>query len=292
MSRLLARLFVLLQYVLPKHMLTAIVFRLAGMRNIAVKNFLIRHFVDIYKVNIEEIESPVPGGFDTFNDFFTRQLVAGTRPVDSNAASIVSPADGIVSAAGKLDADTILQAKGLWYSLPDLLVTDMADAEAFRDGDFATIYLSPSDYHRVHSPLNARLVAARYVPGNLFSVNEATVSLLPNLFTRNERLICHFDGDAGPMILILVGALHVGSITTPWTGRIRPRSRGTVQDLDISSRGVDRQLRKGDLLGWFNMGSTVIVLLPPGTGRFSTELVTGKPLRMGQAIGSMHRETA
>jgi len=290
-SRLLARLFVLLQYALPKHLLTAIVFRVAGIRIVSVKNFLIRHFANFYQVNIEEVELPVPDGFDTFNDFFTRQLVAGARPVAGDADSIVSPADGIVSAAGKLDADTILQAKGLRYSLPDLLMTDMADAEEFRDGDFATIYLAPSDYHRVHSPLDLRLIAARYIPGTLYSVNESTVSFLPNLFTRNERLVCHFAGEAGPMILIFVGALHVGSITTPWTGRMRPRSSGTVQDLDISRGGHNRQVQKGDLLGWFNMGSTVIVLLPPDTCRFSPELVTGQRLRTGQAIGRMRRES-
>ena len=292
MSRLLARLFVLVQHVLPKHLMTAMVLRIAGVRRKPVKNFLIRHFTGIYKVNIEEAELPVPDGFDTFNDFFTRQLVAEARPVDGNAGTIVSPADGTVSAAGKLDASAIFQAKGLEYSLPDLLMTDMADADAFHDGEFATIYLAPNDYHRVHSPLNARLVAARYVPGDLYSVNESTVACLPNLFTRNERLICHFDGDTGPMILIFVGALHVGSITTPWTGRIRPRSKGTVEDLDISSGPQPRQLQKGDLLGWFNMGSTVIVLLPPGSGRFSPELVAGKKLRMGQAIGTMRREPA
>jgi len=291
-SNLSARLFVLMQHVLPKHLLTAIVFRIARIRTNSIKNFLLRRFADFYAVNIDEAKLPFPDGFGTFNDFFTRQLVAGARPVDGGADTIVSPVDGIVSAAGQLDADTILQAKGQRYSLPDLLMTDMADADRFRDGDFATIYLAPGDYHRVHSPLDLRLVTARYVPGSLYSVNESTVSFLPRLFTRNERLICRFDGASGPVILIFVGALHVGSITTPWTGRMRPRSKGTVQDLDLSSQGHDRQLRKGDLLGWFNMGSTVIVLLPPDRCRLSPDLVTGKKLRMGQAIGNMRRETA
>lgn len=289
MSRLLAWLFVILQHVLPKHLLTALVFRVARIRVRSIKNFLIRGFVDLYKVDVDEVEMPVPDGFDTFNDFFTRQLVAGVRPIDEAAGTIVSPVDGTVSAAGKIESNRLLQAKGLYYSLTDLLMTDIEDTRKFDDGDFATFYLAPHNYHRVHSPLAANLVAARYVPGALYSVNQSTVSLLPGLFTRNERLICHFDGAAGPMILVFVGALHVGSITTPWTGQIRPRRRGVVHDIDISRRGHSLQLQKGELLGWFNMGSTVIVLLPRAACDFSPELVAGKTLKMGESIGHMRQ---
>ena len=161
----------------------------------------------------------------------------------------------------------------------------MEDAERYSNGSFATLYLAPYNYHRVHCPLEAELVAARYVPGALYSVNSATVSLLPNLFTRNERLICHFNSDAGPMILVFVGALHVGSISTRWTGQIRPQSRGVVQDLDILKREPVTRVMKGELLGWFNMGSTVIVLFPPGACEITSDLQPGDTVRMGQSIG-------
>jgi len=292
MSKLLAWPFVLLQLLLPQHLLTTLAFQVAGIRTRPIKNFLIRRFAGIYKVDLEESELPVPDGFRTFNDFFTRQLVAGARPIDSAADSIVSPVDGFVSATGNIDSNMMLQAKGLHYSLSDLLMTDLGDADCFNNGDFATLYLAPGNYHRVHSPLAASLVAARYVPGALYSVNNSTVSVLPNLFVRNERLICHFTGDTGRMILIFVGALHVGSITTPWTGQIRPQRKGVVQDIDISKRGRPHELQKGELLGWFNMGSTVIILLPPNTCRLSPELIPGKLVRMGQSIGSLIRGTS
>jgi phosphatidylserine decarboxylase len=287
MSKLLAWPFVLLQYLLPKHLLTSLVFRLAGMRTASIKDFLIRRFVDIYDVDVEEASLPVPDGYPTFNDFFTRQLVDGARPVDSSANTIVSPVDGTVSAAGKLDSDMLLQAKGKLYSLSDLLMTDIDDADRFRNGSFATLYLAPHNYHRVHCPLSASLVAMRYVPGALYSVNAATVSILPNLFTRNERLICHFSSAAGPIILIFVGAMHVGSISTPWTGLIRPRRKGVVQDIDVLKEGHPIEVAKGELLGWFNMGSTVIVLLPPRNCELSLDAGSGEPVRMGQAIARM-----
>lgn len=277
----------MLQFVLPKHLLTALVFHVARIRVKSMKDFLIRHFVKLYKVDVGEAALPVPGGYSSFNDFFTRELAAGARPIDDDANTIVSPVDGTVSAAGNIDADMILQAKGKYYSLSDLLMTDMADAERFSNGSFATLYLAPYNYHRVHCPLRANLTAVRYVPGDLFSVNAATVSLLPKLFSRNERLVCHFNGDAGPFILIFVGALHVGSISTPWSGEIRPRRKGVVQDIDILENQLPTSLAKGDLLGWFNMGSTVIILLPPGACEFNATTRTGEKVRMGQAIGRL-----
>lgn len=285
MSGLLDWPFVLLQRVLPKHLLTALIFRLAAIRTKRIKNFLISRFVSLYNVDVGEAALPVPDGYDTFNDFFTRQLADGAREINEAGDSVVSPVDGTVSAAGDIDKDMILQAKGIKYSLADLLMTDMEDATRFSDGSFATIYLAPYNYHRVHCPLKTELVAARYVPGALYSVNAATVSHLPNLFTRNERLICHFDGDAGPMILVFVGALHVGSISTPWTGQIRPQRKGVVQDIDIRKHGHATRLAKGELLGWFNMGSTVIVLFPPGACEVSSDLRPGASVFMGQSIG-------
>lgn len=281
--------FVLLQRVLPKHLLTTLVFHIAGIRAKTIKNFLIQRFTGLYKVDIEEIALPVPDGYPTFNDFFTRELADGARPIDMANDSIISPVDGTVSAAGSIDSDMLIQAKGIHYSLSDLLMSDIDDADRFSNGSFATLYLAPHNYHRVHCPLSANLVAARYVPGALFSVNTSTVLLLPDLFTRNERLVCRFTSNAGPMILIFVGALHVGSISTPWTGKIRPRRKGVVQDIDILAEGYPTEMNKGDLLGWFNMGSTVITLLPPGLGEFSSDLAAGENVRMGQAIGRLNR---
>jgi len=289
MSELKSRLFLLLQKLLPRLALTALVFRLARIRTTGIKNFFIRQFVSIYNVDVEEVKQSVPDDFATFNDFFIRELITGARPIDAASESIVSPADGTVSAAGKIDRDRIFQAKGLHYTLTDLLATDIDDATRFVDGAFATIYLFPSDYHRVHSPVSGELVAARYVPGDLFSVNEATVSYLPNLFTRNERLICHLQTVNGPIVVILVGALNVGSISTRWSGDLRPRKKGVVDNIDIATKGESTQLKKGDLIGWFNMGSTVIVLLPPGSSDELSTLKIGSRVRMGQAIGSMKK---
>ena len=289
MSELKSRLFLLLQKILPRLALTAFVFRLARIRTTSIKNFFIRQFVNFYKVDVEEVKQSVPDDFATFNDFFIRELVAGARPIDAAGESIVSPADGTVSAAGKIDRDRIFQAKGLHYTLTDLLATDIDDAEKYVDGAFATIYLSPSNYHRVHSPLAGEIVAARYVPGDLFSVNEATVSYLPNLFTRNERLVCHMETDIGPIVIILVGALNVGSISTRWSGDLRPRKKGVVENIDIKLQGEVTRLEKGDLMGWFNMGSTVIVLLPPASSAGFSILASGTKVKMGQAIGSMQK---
>ena len=196
--------------VLPKYLLTTAVHKLARIRAPWIKNFLIRHFVNFYKVDIEEVLKPVPDGFETFNAFFVRELSDDARPIAAEVGAIASPVDGTISAAGRIDRGSLFQAKGISYSLTDLLATDIADAETYVDGAFATLYLAPYNYHRVHAPLDGSLVAARYVPGSLFSVNETTVSRLPGLFVRNERLVCHLQTGTGPMMLIFVGAMNVG----------------------------------------------------------------------------------
>jgi phosphatidylserine decarboxylase len=290
MTNLLSRTFVWLQYLLPKHLLTALVWRLARMRNVSVKNFLMRQFVRHYDVDVSDLVHPVPDGYATFNDFFIRELAADARPLDSNTNSIVSPVDGTVSAAGRIDQHLVFQAKGLDYSLTDLLATDTADAEQYIDGAFATIYLAPYNYHRVHSPVDAELIAARYVPGALYSVNEATVSHLPQLFVRNERLICHLRAASGPMILIFVGALNVGTINSRWSGDLRPRRNGVVEEIDLRASDEETKLTKGDTMGWFNMGSTVILLLPPQDSDPFTSIVAGQKVRMGEAIGHLNGE--
>lgn len=276
-------LFVWLQYLLPRTWLTAVVYRIARVRTRGIKDALIRAFVRVFDVDVAEVSRDVPHDFLTFNDFFTRELAPGARPIDTEVDAIISPVDGTVSVAAAIDNDCIFQAKGVDYTLGDLLAADLDRANAFRSGQFATIYLAPYNYHRVHMPVAGRLVAAHYVPGDLFSVNAATVSRVAGLFHRNERLNLHFDTSFGPLAVILVGALNVGSITTPWTGEIRPRKRGVVENLDLGN--VPRNVEKGDLLGWFNMGSTVIVLLPQAGGEWRTSLGPGDTVRMGEAIG-------
>ena len=280
-----ARLFVTLQYLLPRYAMTRLVYRLARIRMRAVKDFLIRAFVRLYDVNLDEAAGRTPVDFASLNDFFTRELVPGMRPVDAAPAAIVSPVDGIVSAAGRMDDNVVFQAKGIAYTLEELLAVDLDEARAYRDGCYATLYLAPHMYHRVHMPLDGELVAAHYVPGDLFSVNAATVARLHGLFRRNERLNLHFRTEHGPMAVILVGALNVGSITTPWTGEIRPARRGVVEVRELGP--APRRLARGDLLGWFNMGSTVIVLLPPGVAEWSPELTARHATRMGSAIGRL-----
>jgi phosphatidylserine decarboxylase len=280
-------LFVLFQKILPKHLLTNLVYRLARIRVAAIKNGFITRFIAAYKVDVAEIDTPIPDGFACFNDFFTRELAPGSRPVDPAPHVLVSPVDGTVSAAGKIDGQTVFQAKGISYSLIDLLASDIEVADLFVDGNFATIYLAPYNYHRVHCPLAGELQSALYVPGNLFSVNEATVAKLPGLFVRNERLVCTFCTSIGPVVLIFVGAMNVGSISTPWTGEIRPRRSGVVQLQDLEKSGRSRTISKGDLLGWFNMGSTVIVLTPGHHCQWLGNLTQGSRLKMGEAIGHL-----
>jgi phosphatidylserine decarboxylase len=282
-----AQLFLWLQRLVPKHLLTSVLGVVAEIRWQPFKNLLIRAFVKVYDVDIGEAARAVPDGYADFNAFFTRELADGARTIDPSPAALVSPVDGIASAAGHMDGPHLLQAKGLYYSLEDLLATDIADATSFAGGAFATFYLAPYHYHRVHSPLAGTLSAVRYVPGDLFSVNQVTVERLPGLFARNERLICHFRTTAGPMVLVFVGAMNVGSISTPWTGRVRPRKRGVVEDLTPDPARGRLDVAKGQLLGWFNLGSTVIVLLPPGACAWRDDLAQGRRVRMGEPIGRL-----
>lgn len=282
---MLARLFAYLQYVLPKYWLTAIVYRLARIRNVSVKDFLITQFVRLYDVDTSEIKQKLPDDFATFNDFFIRELQVDARPVASDSLALVSPVDGTVSQAGQLRGDAILQAKGIEYSLDDLLATNLDEARNFADGSFATIYLAPYNYHRVHAPVGGTLVSASYVPGDLFSVNAATAMHVPGLFRRNERLILNMATEQGPVAVILVGALNVGSISTPWSGEIRPRSSGVVENIEL---GDEVHVEKGDLLGWFNMGSTVILLAPIESLEWDDAMRAGSTVRMGEQIGRLN----
>ena len=282
---MLDRIFVALQYVLPRRLLTAAVYRIARIRLKTVKDTLIRGFIRLYDVDLAEIDREIPRDFRDFNDFFTRELAEGARPVDAGSDTIIAPVDGTISAAGSLITDSILQAKGIDYSLDELFAIDLDEARGYNNGHFVTIYLAPHNYHRVHMPIDGELLAAHYVPGDLFSVNDATAASVRGLFHRNERLNLHFKTEFGAAALVFVGALNVGSISTPWTGEIRPRKRGVVETRDLGR--ASRSLKKGDLLGWFNLGSTVILLLPDSVCQWRDEVMPGERVRMGEAIGTL-----
>lgn len=282
---MIARLFVILQYIVPRYWLTSVVFRISRIRTPAIKDFLITRFVRLYAVDTDDVKRNVPGDFATFNDFFVRELKNDARPIAGELDCIVSPVDGIVSNAGMIHGQDIIQAKGLDYSLDDLLANDLQDAHRYIDGSFATIYLAPYNYHRVHAPIDGKIIAARYIPGDLFSVNAATVANVRGLFNRNERIVLHFDTRHGPAALIFVGALNVGSMSTSWGGEVRPRKQGVVEMIELADGSHD--VSKGDLLGWFNMGSTVIVLLPHNICTWHPTLVGGASVKMGEAIGTV-----
>lgn len=287
MNPVTSRLFVLLQRLLPRSLLTKIVWSITRSRNRRLKNWLIEQFIKRYKVETDEISEPVPDGFATFNEFFVRELKPGRRPIDKSKTAVASPVDGKVSACGSIEHGRLFQAKGLHYTVAELLVTDIPDAARYSDGAFATIYLAPNNYHRVHLPFDGQLTALRYVPGDLYSVNDATVSRLPKLFARNERLVCQLETELGDVMIVLVGALNVGTISTPWTGEIRPRKSGVVDDLPLQSTGLPTKLAKGELLGWFNMGSTVIIMMPAPHDQTFRNLEAGQAVRMGERIGSV-----
>lgn len=264
--------------ILPQHWLSARMYDLARSEIPWLKNALIRYFSSHYKVNMEEARISDPLAYPSFNAFFTRALRPDARPIDPLA--VISPADGVLSQAGRIRHDRLLQAKDHEYSLYALLAGDSMSAAQFESGSFATVYLSPRDYHRVHMPLAGTLREMVFVPGDLFSVSEATAQLVPGLFARNERLILLFDTDRGPMAVILVGAIFVGSMQTVWHGEVKAdRVRRWQYQGDDAPR-----FEKGDEIGRFNMGSTVITLHPQHAVDMREELI-GQHLRMGQAIG-------
>ena len=285
MNDLIARLFVLLQQLLPKSLLTTFVYHVARVRWGPLKNFLIRRFVALYDVDTSKLLHSVPEGYPNFNHFFIRELSPGARTIDSGTNTIISPVDGTVSARGQIEDDDIFQAKGLHYSLTDLLATDTDEATIYRGGSFITLYLAPYNYHRVHAPLTGEIKSAHYIPGTLFSVNDSTVRCLPMLFARNERVACHVQTASGPMVILFVGAINVGTIYTKWTGDVRPRHKGIAEDINLSGSG--RSFDKGETIGWFNLGSTVILLLPPDTSNQFVGISAGDTVSMGQAIGTL-----
>lgn len=276
------RLFVWMQYVLPHHTLSRLVGGLAASEKPWIKNPLIKWFSQRFGISLEEAKIQDPTAFPSFNAFFTRALQEGARPIDATEQGIVSPADGVVSQCGQIRGSDVLQAKGAYFSVYELLGGDAALAEEFINGHFATIYLSPKDYHRVHMPISGTLRKILYVPGRLFSVNNATAEQVPKLFARNERAVCVFDTDAGPVAVILVGAMIVAAIETVFTGQITPLAN-KVQTIDFSKQPLSRE--KGEELGRFLLGSTVVLLFPENACQWQPELAAGSALKMGQLIG-------
>ena len=269
------------QYLLPKLGLTRFAGFMANPQRGRVSTGLIRWFVGKYNVNMDEAANADIHSYTSFNDFFTRALKAGARPLAQ--ADLVCPVDGAISQFGSIAGDQIFQAKGHQYSTQTLLAGDAAMAAQFQNGSFATLYLSPKDYHRVHMPCAGVLQSMVYVPGDLFSVNPATARGIPGLFARNERLVCHFYGQHGPFVIVLVGATVVGSMATVWHGVVNPPRLPDVHRWDYPGGKI--QLNQGDEMGRFLLGSTVVILLPPaadGALQLNPAWVPERSLRMGE----------
>lgn len=278
------RLFIFMQYVLPHHLLSRLIGRLAECETTWFKNRLIAWFVKRYQVNMSEAQLEDPSAYKHFNDFFTRALKPDARPLDDSEKAVLSPADGVVSQVGSIEHGRIFQAKGHSFSLVELLGGDAERATPFMGGNFSTVYLSPKDYHRVHMPLTGILREMVYIPGRLFSVNHTTAENVPELFARNERVACIFDTEHGPMAVVLVGAMIVASIETVWAGMITPPLR-ELRSYDYSQAA--RQpvtLEKGVELGRFKLGSTAVVLFGPDHVNWESDLQAASAVQVGQRI--------
>ncbi len=276
------RLAVFSQYLLPKQAITAIAGKLANKQAGALTAKVIAWFVKRYGVNMNEAANPDIASYPTFNDFFTRPLRENARPISN--ADFICPVDGAISQFGAIEADQIFQAKGHQYSTTALVGGDKALAAKFENGSFATLYLSPKDYHRIHMPCAGTLQRMIYVAGDLFSVNPATAQGVPGLFARNERVVCEFESTNGPFILVLVGATIVGSIATTWHGVVNPPRTKGIRSWNYSEKNI--QLNQGDEMGRFLLGSTVVMLFPKHTLQFNTAWSASKSIKLGEVMGN------
>ena len=258
-------LFICLQYLIPQALTSRLVSRLAESKNKTLKNYLINLAINKFAINIDEAESSNTNDYVTFNAFFTRKLKDGVRPLNDNSNIIISPADGILSEFGKIENNTLIQAKGKDFTLEALI----ANSSETNFTDFATVYLSPKDYHRVHMPIDGKLTKMVYIPGKLFSVNKTTANKIDSLFAKNERLVCYFDTKIGEIAVIFVGALLVAGIETVWHGKIAPNYYKDVQSWDYNNKQYKLEFKKGDTLGWFNFGSTIVNLFPDNKVSFN-----------------------
>ncbi len=268
-------------YFLPHHLISRILYYVARVRWTPFKNLSIRTYMAIKTVNMQEAEESNPLAYPTLNAFFTRALKADVRPKAEGEKTLLCPVDGTVSQARPIEQGRIFQAKGQEYSLLELVGGIESLAEPFANGLFATLYLSPCDYHRIHMPLTGKLTDMVYVPGRLFSVAPHTVNTVPRLFARNERVVCAFDTDMGPMIMVLVGAVNVSAIDTVWAGSVTPPSKGKITHTTYAAGEVT--LEKGAEMGRFNLGSTVVMLMPQGV-ELDKSIVHGATVRLHQAL--------
>ena len=273
-----------LQYILPHHALSKMMSKLTHCENKIWKNLFIKQIIKHYGVNMNEALEQDINTFKSFNHFFTRELNSNVRPLTTTPNAIACPADGTVSQAGKINDGDIFQAKGKNFTVTDLLGGDSKRAEPFNNGVFTTIYLSPKDYHRLHMPLTGTLTEMVHIPGRLFSVNTATTNSVPGLFARNERVAAIFDTDAGPMALVLVGAIFVSSIETVWHGAVTPPSITSVRSWQYQENAP--VLKMGEEMGRFNMGSTIIVLLAKNKAEWDSNFTAEKVVKLGEHIGN------
>jgi phosphatidylserine decarboxylase len=273
-----------LTYVLPHRFLSSLARRLAYSTSPGTKQWLIDTVTRKFNVDLGEAAEPDPQAYPSFNAFFTRALKPGARVADADPRALLMPADGHISQCGPIEDGRIFQAKGQSFTAAELL-GDAAAAEPFRNGLFATVYLSPRDYHRVHMPWTGTLRETVHVPGRLFSVGTDAVANVPRLFARNERLVCHFDTDFGPMVSVMVGALLVSGVETVWSGEEIPAYGTAITRKDYRGKGIT--LERFAEMARFNYGSTVIVLLPPGVAALSPELQSESPVRLGQRLATL-----
>jgi phosphatidylserine decarboxylase len=273
----------LIQYILPQHALSRLLGRLLNSRNPRIKNTLIRMFIAHFKVNTDEMLEPQLEAYGSFNEFFIRVLKKEARPVTSKAHAIASPADGTIAQIGIAKQGELIQAKGHFFTVQNLLGGDTALAKPFLNGHYTTIYLGPKDYHRIHMPVDGTLKQMIFVPGKLFSVNANTVNDVNNIFARNERVICLFDTDHGPMAVILVGAIVVASISVAWQGLIAPSTQTQTTTWSYDNQNI--VLKRGDELGYFMTGSTVILLFADGQITWDENLLNNTSIKFGEAMG-------
>jgi len=281
-------LFVYSQYIAPQHLISRLAGKVADCENPRLKNALIAWFIEKYGVNMEEASRQFPEEFKHFNDFFTRALKEGARPINSTKSGLISPVDGAISQLGEINHGQVFQAKGQSFSVVELLGGDVERAEPFIGGNFATIYLSPKDYHRIHMPCKGTLREMVYIPGKLFSVNPVTAENVPRLFARNERVAAIFDTEFGPMAMVLVGAMIVASIETVWDGLVAPLKR-EVKTSQYGKGAREITLSKGDEMGRFKLGSTVVLTFPPNATEFIESLKAGSAVQMGQSFGKINK---
>ena len=274
--------FILLQHALPQHLLSRLAGILTNSNNVTLKTLLIKAAQKKFKITLEEAIQEDPKSYETFNDFFTRKLKPETRPICSQENSIISPADGCASQFGKIQEGQLVQAKGKQFSLSALLGNDDSTANKLSNGSFITIYLSPSDYHRVHLPYDAKLIKMTYIPGKLFSVNLDTANAIDNLFSINERVVCLFETEFGLMPVVLVGAMLVASIVTQWHGVVAPSYNLGIKTWSYENNPI--HFKKGDDIGHFQFGSTVVVALPESC-KFNDQLTIEQHIKMGELIG-------